>query len=481
MGVALSNHPNFTSSTGDECLIPIPILSEVKHEMEGAFYAFQENSPCPDALCTFFRRKHYHCTQPRCFYVNDAYEDLRKHSKDFHETIEILDGFAFFEKNVDCRLPSCRLNKSNRHFHCKLFPSLRSFVKVTTKNGPQVPELVAISVSRNIHWWPHMKININRLQTSSTGGKVGVASVLMYQARVLQLLMTTCPKVPALAEAWTCMDDPKLKLQGHSIRCQDWVNILMNPNVVKRLVLHACNNSKNDSGLGLEFSAHQQRHEKQCCRTLFEISRTRCSTLRSLSDDQQHVPTGRRSSSAVRAWFWVRQTLLQTEETWPLSLYCLQSGVLEFQSSQTSRIETCGPEEPESHLPTWEDPQSGNHSSQWNRRWQNTEQTTWNDDSGLFESIFDGKQLSGDVQQLAERNSSSGRRPKFRTFHYECFSEFSLPIFSRAESTYISTPQFFHVTSFYQQLPPVIAWGMFTLITNWECSNEVCLDKTGRN
>lgn len=82
------------------------------------FDVFQENSKCPDNLCPYLGSIHYHCNQNRCLYVTDKEDVLIMHSKDFHDNIDILDGFEFYDRNVDCRLQNCPSNKVNRHFHC---------------------------------------------------------------------------------------------------------------------------------------------------------------------------------------------------------------------------------------------------------------------------------------------------------------------------------------------------------------------------
>ncbi|KAJ8885929.1 hypothetical protein PR048_012135, partial [Dryococelus australis] len=86
--------------------------------LQEGFYAFSEGSPCPDALCPYNTRcQHYHCSQPRCFYVTDREDILIMHSKDFHDNIDIMEGF---------------LNKVNRHFHCVRPGCGYSFVRYST-------------------------------------------------------------------------------------------------------------------------------------------------------------------------------------------------------------------------------------------------------------------------------------------------------------------------------------------------------------
>lgn len=96
------------------------------------FDIYNENTKCPDNLCPYLGNVHYHCNQNRCLYVTDKEDVLIMHSKDFHDNIDILDGFEFYDRNVDCRLPSCPSNKVNRHFHCTRTGCSYSFVQYST-------------------------------------------------------------------------------------------------------------------------------------------------------------------------------------------------------------------------------------------------------------------------------------------------------------------------------------------------------------
>ncbi|XP_026685643.1 uncharacterized protein LOC103517910 [Diaphorina citri] len=78
----------------------------------------QYSDGCPDQLCIFLSRPHFHCNRPRCFFATDSTEELTLHSKEFHDNVVIREGFLFFDKSVDCRLENCRSNKMTRHFHC---------------------------------------------------------------------------------------------------------------------------------------------------------------------------------------------------------------------------------------------------------------------------------------------------------------------------------------------------------------------------
>jgi hypothetical protein len=96
------------------------------------FDVFKENSKCSDSLCPYLGSTHFHCNQHRCLYVTDKEDVLIMHSKDFHDNIEILDGFEFYDRNVDCRLADCPSNKINRHFHCTRPNCNYSFVQYST-------------------------------------------------------------------------------------------------------------------------------------------------------------------------------------------------------------------------------------------------------------------------------------------------------------------------------------------------------------
>lgn len=75
------------------------------------------NGPCPDPLCMFATRPlHYHCSRPRCFFATDSDDFLIAHTRDFHDNIDILEGFLFFDRSVDCRIESC-----TRYLYNKIF------------------------------------------------------------------------------------------------------------------------------------------------------------------------------------------------------------------------------------------------------------------------------------------------------------------------------------------------------------------------
>ncbi|KAE8750785.1 hypothetical protein FOCC_FOCC002495 [Frankliniella occidentalis] len=99
--------------------------------LQEGFMLFEqgEGSRCGDALCSLSGRRHFHCKQPRCFYATDREDVLLMHARDFHDNIDILPGFVFFDRSIDCRLPGCPSNRANRHFHCARPACGYSFVR----------------------------------------------------------------------------------------------------------------------------------------------------------------------------------------------------------------------------------------------------------------------------------------------------------------------------------------------------------------
>lgn len=129
------------SSTQSPTVSPFTAAAAPNHDFEPlqlqdyslqGFDVFKENSKCSDSLCPYLGSTHFHCNQHRCLYVTDKEDVLIMHSKDFHDNIEILDGFEFYDRNVDCRLADCPSNKINRHFHCTRPNCNYSFVQYST-------------------------------------------------------------------------------------------------------------------------------------------------------------------------------------------------------------------------------------------------------------------------------------------------------------------------------------------------------------
>ncbi|XP_025834272.1 zinc finger protein castor homolog 1-like isoform X1 [Agrilus planipennis] len=127
------------------------------------FDLYNENTKCPDSLCPYLGNVHYHCNQNRCLYVTEKEDLLIMHSKDFHDNIEILDGFEFYDRNVDCRLPNCPSNKTNRHFHCTRPNCNYSFVQYSS---------MAIHNQKHIDESEHQKLygSLNQIRVKSEPG-----------------------------------------------------------------------------------------------------------------------------------------------------------------------------------------------------------------------------------------------------------------------------------------------------------------------
>ncbi|CAD6217082.1 GSCOCG00004661001-RA-CDS [Cotesia congregata] len=104
--------------------------SEDSTEPEG--FATYNPDSCPDPSCVIRGTRHHHCSQARCFFATDRADQLLMHSKDFHDNVDILPGFAFYDKMVDCRLPSCHSNRVHRHYHCTRMNCAYSFVRYST-------------------------------------------------------------------------------------------------------------------------------------------------------------------------------------------------------------------------------------------------------------------------------------------------------------------------------------------------------------
>ena len=100
--------------------------------MQDGFYVFDEETPCPDVTCKYFAQKHFHCSKPRCYYSTNREEVLHLHSKDFHDNIDIIEGFVYFDENVDCKLQGCVSNQTNKHFHCTRANCNFSFVRYSS-------------------------------------------------------------------------------------------------------------------------------------------------------------------------------------------------------------------------------------------------------------------------------------------------------------------------------------------------------------
>ncbi|XP_039277095.1 zinc finger protein castor homolog 1 isoform X2 [Nilaparvata lugens] len=132
--------PSPASESSARLSIQFPQLHGFQHYLDG----------CPDLLCTYSSKpQHYHCTRVRCFFATDNEEQLLLHSRDFHANVDILDGFFFFDKSVDCRLESCQSNKITGHFHC-IHPGCgSSFTKSSGMHLHQAKHMAEMNSSRS--------------------------------------------------------------------------------------------------------------------------------------------------------------------------------------------------------------------------------------------------------------------------------------------------------------------------------------------
>ncbi|KAI1301624.1 Transcription factor castor [Halotydeus destructor] len=134
----------------NEALIPIPFLPQTKPEIDGNYYVFQDSSPCPDAQCIYFGRRHYHCSQPRCQYVADNNRENLSSHQQFHEKISILENFVFYDKLVDCRLPSCSFSRKSRHYHCTRTGCNFSFIQYSLMSCHNEEHLKQLHVTEKL-------------------------------------------------------------------------------------------------------------------------------------------------------------------------------------------------------------------------------------------------------------------------------------------------------------------------------------------
>lgn len=138
--------------------------------MQDGFYVFPEGTPCPLQLCSLIGRHHYHCAQHRCFYVTDRSDILTLHSKDFHDNVDIMEGFVFFDRSVDCRLSGCQSNLVNRHFHCTRPNCNYSFVRYSTMSQHNDKHRDAAAIASEFSG----TLVSGRFSSSSSGGGVVV-------------------------------------------------------------------------------------------------------------------------------------------------------------------------------------------------------------------------------------------------------------------------------------------------------------------
>ena len=181
------------------------------------FQRFQMGQPCPDDKCMFFMRMHYHCVRKRCHHSTDRVDMLTLHSKDFHNYVVIMDGFEFFDRNVNCRRPHCHNNKANRHYHCVRPKCDYSFVRHSTMTqhdqkhklaemGLTPSPTIAIPKSAIVSQMAPLSLPIGiplaaPLLVSSSGGATGVSNAGgIIAAAGTFYPMTSIPAIPTAGE-----------------------------------------------------------------------------------------------------------------------------------------------------------------------------------------------------------------------------------------------------------------------------------------
>ncbi|XP_057320750.1 uncharacterized protein LOC130664708 isoform X1 [Microplitis mediator] len=155
--------------------------SDSTGEPEG--FATYNADSCPDSTCVIRGTRHHHCSQARCYFATDRPDQLLMHSKDFHDNVDILPGFAFYDKMVDCRLPSCHSNRVHRHYHCTRINCGYSFVRYSTMAQ---------------HEKQHMGIDIH--DQSIESGSIQECSPLLNQAQAQAQIQSQSQSQPQIVQ-----------------------------------------------------------------------------------------------------------------------------------------------------------------------------------------------------------------------------------------------------------------------------------------
>ena len=125
-----------TEMTEDEIqrlVLSLEVDTEARRVISCGFKRFDRDNLCPDGKCMFVPRgQHYHCLRQRCHFATDRRDMLNLHARDFHSFVDILEGFQFFDRSVNCRRAHCHNNHVRRHFHCMRARCDYSFVRYST-------------------------------------------------------------------------------------------------------------------------------------------------------------------------------------------------------------------------------------------------------------------------------------------------------------------------------------------------------------
>lgn len=70
------------------------------------------NEQCSDISCVYKKLIHYHCSHSKfCHYSTNQLVQIDHHLNDFHQKMEILENYDYFDRNYDCKLAGCCYNK----------------------------------------------------------------------------------------------------------------------------------------------------------------------------------------------------------------------------------------------------------------------------------------------------------------------------------------------------------------------------------
>lgn len=75
------------------------------------FHFFQPMEKCGDPVCRYDQLFHFHCDySKRCHFSTNYATAMDRHVLEFHDAVDILTDFEYFDQNYDCRLYSCPHN-----------------------------------------------------------------------------------------------------------------------------------------------------------------------------------------------------------------------------------------------------------------------------------------------------------------------------------------------------------------------------------
>lgn len=102
------------ASTSQEATAPAAACS---FGTANKFKFFQPMQKCGDPLCRYDQLFHFHCEHTaRCHFSTNYATAMDRHVLEFHDTVDILNDFDYFDQNYDCRLYSCPHNKVRSNY-----------------------------------------------------------------------------------------------------------------------------------------------------------------------------------------------------------------------------------------------------------------------------------------------------------------------------------------------------------------------------